>query len=77
MDYGDHDGGGFGDDEPNKPPTLPADLPTSLDDRRVVPTELVQETEMYDGWQGAHRLLPLDPLCPAANRDLRQANRNS
>lgn len=59
MDYGDHDGGGFGDDEHNhehnKPPTLPADLPKSLDDRRLVSTEFVPETEMYDGWQGAHR----------------------
>lgn len=59
MDFGDPDDGGFGDDEPNKPRTLPPDLPKSLDDRRVVSAEFVPETEMYDGWQGAHRLLPL------------------
>lgn len=40
-----------------KPRTLPADLPRSLDDRRHVPNEhLITETEMYDGWQGSsHR----------------------
>ncbi len=59
MDLGGSDGGGFGggfgDDDAGMPPkkrTLPADLPRSLDDRRHVPTELVPETEMYDGWQG-------------------------
>ena len=31
---------------------LPADLPTSLEDRRA-PINYVGETEMYDGWQGA------------------------
>lgn len=31
---------------------LPPDLPKSLDDPRRVPTSLVPETEMYDGWQG-------------------------
>jgi len=51
MDPGGFDGG-FGDDgEKKKPRTLPADLPKSLDDRRR-PTELVPETELYDGWQG-------------------------
>lgn len=50
MDLGDSDGGGFGD-EPQKR-ALPSDLPKSLDDRKVVPTDLVQETEYYDGWQG-------------------------
>ncbi|KAI8624052.1 hypothetical protein F5Y19DRAFT_468113 [Xylariaceae sp. FL1651] len=39
------------------PRTLPADLPKSLDDRRVVPTDLVPETEMYDGWQGQSQFL--------------------
>lgn len=41
-------GGGFGE---NKSKALPADLPRSLDDRRM-PREPVPETEMYDGWQG-------------------------
>ncbi|KAH8907016.1 hypothetical protein BR93DRAFT_945198 [Coniochaeta sp. PMI_546] len=36
---------------------LPADLPRSLDDRRHVATELVPETEMYDGWQGQSQFL--------------------
>ncbi|KAF2970465.1 hypothetical protein GQX73_g3163 [Xylaria multiplex] len=66
MDFGDPDGGGFGDDEPKKPQTLPADLPKSLDDRKVVPTEFVRETEMYDGWQGQSQFLtspiPAKPL---------------
>jgi hypothetical protein len=48
--------GGFdsGADKPweERKKALPADLPKSLDDRRHVPTELVPETEMYDGWQG-------------------------
>ncbi|KAI1167332.1 hypothetical protein F5B18DRAFT_659341 [Nemania serpens] len=42
---------------PQKPRSLPADLPKSLNDRRVVPTELVPETEMYDGWQGQSQFL--------------------
>ena len=33
------------------PKALPDDLPTSLDDRRSVPT-FAGEMEMYDGWQG-------------------------
>lgn len=53
MDFGDPDGGGFGDEQPKKPRELPADLPKSLDDRRHVPTEMVRETEFYDGWQGS------------------------
>lgn len=57
MDFGDPDGGGFGDDEPKKPRPLPADLPKSLDDRRVVLAEFVPETEMYDGWQGQSQFL--------------------
>ncbi len=53
MDLADTDGGALGgfEDGGEKPRTLPADLPKSLDDRRR-PTELVPETEMYDGWQG-------------------------
>jgi hypothetical protein len=37
--------------DPPKPRQLPADLPTSLDDRRAVHA-LEEETEMYDAWQG-------------------------
>jgi hypothetical protein len=52
MDLGDSFGGSDGQPE-EKPRALPADLPTSLDDRRHVPNEhLITETEMYDGWQG-------------------------
>ncbi|KAI1179627.1 hypothetical protein F4777DRAFT_586034 [Nemania sp. FL0916] len=51
---------------PKKPRTLPADLPKSLNDRRVVPTDLIPETEMYDGWQGQSQFLtspvPARPL---------------
>ena len=39
---------------PSTPPTprkLPSDLPTSLDDRRPLPS-YGGETEFYDGWQG-------------------------
>ncbi|KAI1822369.1 hypothetical protein F4861DRAFT_532286 [Xylaria intraflava] len=43
--------------EEQKRRTLPADLPKSLDDRKVAPTELVPETEMYDGWQGQSQFL--------------------
>lgn len=51
-------GGGFassgdeGGGESKQPRALPLDLPKSLDDRRR-PTDLVPETELYDGWQGA------------------------
>jgi hypothetical protein len=48
MDIGDSAGG----DGEKKPRVLPDDLPRSLNDRKVVSTELVPETEMYDGWQG-------------------------
>lgn len=56
MDLGDSDGGaagpfGMGGEEEKKPRPLPDDLPKSLNDRRR-PTEMVSETEMYDGWQG-------------------------
>ena len=33
------------------PRILPNDLPTSLDDRRIL-NSYAGETEMYDGWQG-------------------------
>lgn len=55
MNLGESDGG-FGE-QPRKPRELPDDLPKSLDDRRAVPTELVQETEYYDGWQGQSQFL--------------------
>ncbi|KAH6678918.1 hypothetical protein F5X68DRAFT_270158 [Plectosphaerella plurivora] len=53
MDFGDpNDGNG------ERPPRqLPADLPKSLDDRKSRPVDLVQETEMYDGWQGQSQFL--------------------
>src|SRR4051794_33194483 len=73
MDFPDANAGspgGFdsGWDEPNeglqKKKPLPPDLPTSLDDRRHVPTELVPETEMYDGWQGmSSSLFICLPMC--------------
>jgi hypothetical protein len=48
MDIEDSNGG----DGEKKPRVLPSDLPRSLNDRRAVPSELIPETEMYDGWQG-------------------------
>ncbi|KAH7040791.1 LOW QUALITY PROTEIN: uncharacterized protein B0I36DRAFT_419749 [Microdochium trichocladiopsis] len=61
MDYSDIDSGGFGGDDGSpkeqKPRALPDDLPKSLDDRRRMPTDLVQETELYDGWQGQSQFL--------------------
>ncbi|CAK7207528.1 hypothetical protein SEUCBS139899_010338 [Sporothrix eucalyptigena] len=53
--------GGFassGDEagDTKKPRALPLDLPKSLDDRRQ-PTDLVPETELYDGWQGQSQFL--------------------
>ncbi|KAI1471559.1 uncharacterized protein F4812DRAFT_183708 [Daldinia caldariorum] len=57
MDFGDPDGGGFAGEQSTKPRALPADLPKSLDDRRVVSAELIPETEMYDGWQGQSQFL--------------------
>ncbi|PSR83246.1 DIL and ankyrin domain-containing protein [Coniella lustricola] len=64
MDFGLPNGGAespFGGDlgsvgGEQKPKALPADLPTSLDDRRM-PREPVLETEMYDGWQGQSQFL--------------------
>ncbi|KAJ1337980.1 DIL domain-containing protein [Microdochium nivale] len=64
MDYSDIDSGGFGAEEDGgftaqeqKPPVLPDDLPKSLNDRRRVLTDLVPETELYDGWQGQSQFL--------------------
>ncbi|CAM1503973.1 Fc.00g015640.m01.CDS01 [Cosmosporella sp. VM-42] len=64
MDLGD-----FSDDnDTRKPHTLPADLPTSLDDRRHVAVEhLVPETEMYDGWQGQSQFLTTPALAKPLN----------
>ncbi|KAH7115195.1 hypothetical protein B0J11DRAFT_126576 [Dendryphion nanum] len=45
----------FGGEGP-KPRVLPADLPTSLDDRRAPPI-IGEETEMYDAWQGQSQFL--------------------
>lgn len=57
MDFGDSGGAagdlaGGGDGRMKKPRQLPDDLPKSLDDRKIVSSELIPETEMYDGWQG-------------------------
>ena len=56
MDIGANGGfGGFAaeeDEQRQRPQPLPDDLPTSLDDRRSVPTHYTAETEMYDAWQG-------------------------
>ncbi|ERS96285.1 hypothetical protein HMPREF1624_07194 [Sporothrix schenckii ATCC 58251] len=55
-------GGGFASSgeedagDAKKPRALPLDLPKSLDDRRR-PTDLVPETELYDGWQGQSQFL--------------------
>ena len=62
---------GFGSPGKKKP-ILPDDLPKSLDDRRFVPTDLVQETEMYDGWQGQWCIRP-----PAAAQTTPDATRRS
>ncbi len=54
MDLGDPSSGeenGFEGAQPPQPRKLPDDLPTSLDDRRTVPS-YGGETEMYDAWQG-------------------------
>jgi len=59
MDLGDNDdggdiGGGFHEEIKKRlsGQKLPDDLPTSLDDRKAVPTHYTAETEMYDAWQG-------------------------
>jgi len=54
MDHGDLasvEENGFEESQPDRTRPLPDDLPTSLDDRRRVPT-YGGETEMYDAWQG-------------------------
>jgi hypothetical protein len=38
--------------EEPRPRQLPADLPTSLDDRRKVDPIFGEEAEIYDAWQG-------------------------
>ncbi|KAK1242070.1 hypothetical protein MKX07_000056 [Trichoderma sp. CBMAI-0711] len=48
--------------------TIPADLPTSLDDRRHAAGEFtVPETEMYDGWQGQSQFLTSPVLAKPLN----------
>ncbi|PSN64617.1 hypothetical protein BS50DRAFT_499044 [Corynespora cassiicola Philippines] len=51
--------------DPPKPRPLPADLPTSLDDRKA-PRIVGEETEMYDAWAGQSQFLttpmPAQPL---------------
>lgn len=70
MDLGASSGGvGEGGSGEQKPRALPADLPKSLDDRRR-PTELVPETEMYDGWQGQSQFL----ISPMAAKPLSFGN---
>lgn len=65
----------MGPDGEKKPRSLPDDLPKSLDDRRHVPTELVPETEMYDGWQGQSQFLTTPMLAkPLQFSDLSLAN---
>ncbi|KAH8695534.1 DIL and ankyrin domain protein [Talaromyces proteolyticus] len=60
MDMGDppivEDEHSSSDNEQKQPKPLPADLPTSLDDRRRA-SEYAGETEMYDGWQGQTQYL--------------------
>ncbi|KAG6142450.1 hypothetical protein E4U12_003342 [Claviceps purpurea] len=46
----------------------PADLPTSLDDRRhALKAEYVLETEMYDGWQGQSHFLTTPAVAKPLN----------
>ena len=67
MDSGSPDGSDAGE---RKPPALPADLPTSLDDRKEVRVSFVPETEMYDGWQGTSAAPRVHGLnCLATKRD--------
>ncbi|KAK2597957.1 hypothetical protein QQS21_005873 [Conoideocrella luteorostrata] len=62
------DPGDLSNDGEFKPRTIPADLPTSLDDRRHAPTEdYVAETEMYDGWQGQSQFLTTPALAKPLN----------
>ncbi|PBP25127.1 DIL domain-containing protein [Diplocarpon rosae] len=65
MDIGDNGGdlsGGFGDEAPKQPRTLPEDLPKSLDDRKNVSSHYAPETEMYDPWQGQSQFLTTPAL---------------
>lgn len=63
MDIGDHDDGDIGgfQAERERPRALPADLPTSLNDRRSVPA-FNAEMEMYDAWQGQSQFLTAPTL---------------
>ncbi|CAI4218214.1 unnamed protein product [Parascedosporium putredinis] len=75
MDLGALDGGGDGGGK--KSVTLPDDLPKSLNDRRIVRTELMPETEMYDGWQGQSQFLTSPMLAkPLDFGDLSLDDRN-
>ncbi|CCX32256.1 DIL domain-containing protein [Pyronema domesticum] len=51
KDIGFDAGGDLGDLGPSRTRQLPADLPTSLNDRRLA-APVFTETEVYDGWQG-------------------------
>ena len=51
TDPGFDDGCDLADSGDSRPRKLPADLPTSLNDRRRTESVFV-ETEVYDGWQG-------------------------
>lgn len=53
---GDIGGAASGNGGMTKERKLPDDLPTSLDDRRVVGEFVGGETEYYDGWQGEFSL---------------------
>lgn len=50
----DYDGHLSPDSLGGSPRALPADLPTSLNDRRPV-LDIPSETEIYDPWQGEKR----------------------
>lgn len=55
KDIGFDAGGDLGDLGPSRTRQLPADLPTSLNDRRLA-APVFTETEVYDGWQGMLKL---------------------
>lgn len=74
---GGFESGGEWPKEENKKKALPDDLPKSLDDRRHVPTELVPETEMYDGWQGMYPLVEQPLITGLLLLTLYQDSRNS
>ncbi|KAH8148809.1 uncharacterized protein LAJ45_07152 [Morchella importuna] len=54
---------------PKVPRVLPADLPTSLDDRRRTPP-LTTETEVYDAWQGGEPQFITAPVPARLNFNL-------